>query len=199
MIDRLVGTLVLSETGRVVLDVHGVGYQVLVPARDFDKLPPGAERVVLHTHVVYGEDRQEAFGFLSTRERDVFRQLLAVAGVGPRTAMAVLSGLTVESLRDAILREDKKAMLKTPGVGQKLAGRLLLELKDKALAWAAEAPAAGPAAGPRGDDERVAQALAGMGYRPVQAARAAELARAKLGAEAAFEQLLRQALLEAVG
>ncbi|MBN1770738.1 MAG: Holliday junction branch migration protein RuvA [Deltaproteobacteria bacterium] len=199
MIDRLVGTIVQSEPGRVVLDVHGVGYQVLVPARDDDKLPVGAERVVLHTHVVYAEDRQEAFGFLTTRERAVFRQLIAVAGVGPRTAMAVLSGRTVEELRDAILREDRKAMLKTPGVGGKLAGRLLLELKDKALAWAAEAPGAAPPAGPRADDERAAQALAGMGYRPAHAAHAVEVARAKLGAEAAFEQLLRQALLEAVG
>jgi Holliday junction DNA helicase RuvA len=199
MIDRLVGTIVLAEAGRVVLDVHGVGYQVLVPARDLDQLPLGAERVVLHTHVVYGADRQEAFGFLATRDRDVFRQLIAVAGVGPRTAMAVLSGLTVESLRDAILREDRKTLLKTPGVGGKLAGRLLLELKDKALAWAAAAPDAAAATGPRADDERVAQALAGMGYRPAQAAHAAEVARAKLGAEATFEALLRQALLEAVG
>lgn len=199
MIDRLAGTIVLSEPGRVVLDVHGVGYQVLVPERDLDKLPPGAERVVLHTHVVYAEDRQEAFGFLTVREREVFRHLIAVAGVGPRTAMAVLSGMTVESLRDAILREDKKAILKTPGVGQKLAGRLLLELKDKALAWTAEAPGAAPAAGPRADDERAVQALAGMGYRPAHAAHAVEVARAKLGADATFEQLLRQALLEAVG
>lgn len=199
MIDRLVGTIVLSEPGRVVLDVHGVGYQVLVPDRDLDRLAVGAERVVLHTHVVYAEDRQEAFGFLTTRERAVFRQLLAVAGVGPRTALAVLSGRTVEELRDAILRDDKKAMLKTPGVGAKLAGRLLLELKDKALAWAAASPGAAPASGPRADDERAVQALAGMGYRPAHAARAAEVARAKLGADATFEQLLRQALLEAVG
>jgi Holliday junction DNA helicase RuvA len=199
MIDRLVGTIVLSEPGRVVLDVHGVGYQVLVPDRDLERLAVGTERVVLHTHVVYAEDRQEAFGFLTTRERSVFRQLIAVAGVGPRTAMAVLSGRAVEELRDAILREDKKALLKTSGVGQKLAGRLLLELKDKALAWAAEAPGAPSVSGPRADDERVVQALAGMGYRPAQAAHAAELARARLGAEAPFEQLLRQALLEAVG
>lgn len=199
MIDRLAGTIVLSEPGRVVLDVHGVGYQVLVPERDLERLPVGANRVVLHTHVVYGADRQEAFGFLTVRERDVFRQLLMVAGVGPRTALAVLSGMTVEALREAILREDRKALLRTPGVGPKLAGRLLLELKDKALAWAAETPGVAPAGGPRADDERAAQALAGMGYRPAHAAHAVEVARAKLGAEATFEQILRQALQEAVG
>lgn len=198
MIDRLAGTIVLSEPGRVVVDVHGVGYQVLVPARDSDRLPVGSERVVLYTHVVYGEDRQELFGFLTVRERDVFRQLLSVAGVGPRTGMAVLSGFGVDQLREAILREDRKSLLRIPGIGGKLADRLLLELRDKAPGWAAEVSGAAPAAGPGMDDERAVQALAGMGYRTAQAAHAVELARAKLGAEATFEQILRQALLEAL-
>ncbi len=198
MIDRLVGTIVLANPGRVVLDVHGVGFQVLVPARDADKLAPGAERVMLHTHVVYAEDRQEAYGFLSASERDAFRQVIGVAGVGPRTAMAVFSALTPQALRDAILRDDRKALLKVSGVGQKLAARLLLELKDKVVTWAPEAPAA-PAAGPRADDERAVAALTNMGYRPAQAAHAVEVARAKLGADAAFEVLVRQALQDAVG
>ena len=199
MIDRLVGTVVLAEPGRVVLDVHGVGYQVLVPARDAGKLPLGAERVTLHTHVVYGEDRQEAYGFLAARERDAFRQVIGVAGVGPRTAMAVFSALTPQELREAILREDRKALLKVSGVGQKLAARLLLELKDKVLGWAAGAPEAPGATGPRADDDRAVAALANLGYRPVQALRAVEVARSKLGAEATFETVLRQALQEAVG
>jgi Holliday junction DNA helicase RuvA len=198
MIDRLVGTIVLAEPGRVVLDVHGVGFQVLVPARDADKLPSGADRVTLHTHVVYAEDRQEAYGFLSARERDAFRQVIGVAGVGPRTAMAVFSALTPQVLRDAILRDDRKALLKVSGVGQKLAARLLLELKDKVVGWAAEAFMP-PATGPRADDERAVAALTNLGYRPAQAARAVEVARAKLGADAAFEVLLRQALQDAVG
>jgi holliday junction DNA helicase RuvA len=198
MIDRLVGTLVVAEPGRVVLDVHGVGYQVLVPARDAGKLPLGADRVTLHTHVVYAEDRQEAYGFLSAGERDAFRQILGVAGVGPRTAMALFSALTPQEVRDAILREDKKALLKVSGVGQKLAARLLLELKDKVVLWAASTPP--PAlTGPRADDEKAVAALTGLGYRPAQAARAVEVARAKLGADAVFDTLLRQALGEAVG
>jgi Holliday junction DNA helicase RuvA len=199
MIDRLVGTIVLAQPGRVVLDVHGVGYQVLVPARDADKLPPGADRVTLHTHVVYAEDRQEAYGFLSAGERDAFRQVIGVAGVGPRTAMAVFSALTPQALRDAILRDDRKALLKVGGVGPKLAARLLLELKDKVVGWAAESPLTPLAAGPRADDERAVAALTNLGYRPAQAARAVEVARAKLGADAAFEVLLRQALQDAVG
>ena len=199
MIDRLVGTIVLAERGRLVLDVHGVGYQVLVPARDADKLPSGADRVTLHTHVVYAEDRQEAYGFLSAGERDAFRQVIGVAGVGPRTAMAVFSALTPQELRDAVLRDDRKALLKVSGVGQKLAARLLLELKDKVVGWAAEASLMPSATGPRADDERAVAALTNLGYRPAQAARAVEVARAKLGADAVFEVLLRQALQDAVG
>ena len=199
MIDRLVGTIVLTEPGRLVLDVHGVGFQVLVPARDADKLPFGADRITLHTHVVYAEDRQEAYGFLSARERDAFRQVIGVAGVGPRTAMAVFSALTPQELRDAILRDDRKALLKVSGVGQKLAARLLLELKDKVVSWAAEASMRPPATGPRADDDRAVAALTNLGYRPAQAARAVEVARAKLGADVAFEILLRQALQDAVG
>ncbi|MBI5486649.1 MAG: Holliday junction branch migration protein RuvA [Deltaproteobacteria bacterium] len=198
MIDRLAGTVVAAQPGRIVLDVQGVGYQVLVPVRDAERFPLAAERVVVHTHVVYAEDRQEAFGFASAAERDVFRQVIGISGVGPRTAMGVFSVLTVAELRDAILREDRKALLKVSGVGQKLAARLLLELKDKALAWAAETPRAA-STGPRADDEKAVAALSGLGYRPAQAMRAVEVARARLGAEADFETLMRQALQDAMG
>jgi len=198
MIDRLAGTVIAAQAGRIVLDVHGVGYQVLVPVRDAERFPLGGERTVVHTHIVYAEDRQEAYGFASAAERDVFRQVIGIAGVGPRTAMGVFSGLTVAELRDAILREDRKALLKVSGVGQKLAARLLLELKDKALAWAAETPRAA-ATGPRADHEKAVAARCGVGYRPAQAMRAVEVARARLGAEADFEALLRQALQDAMG
>jgi Holliday junction DNA helicase RuvA len=198
MIDRLSGTIVFAEPGRVVVDVLGVGYEVLVPAREAERLRAGPDRVTIHTHVVYGADRQELFGFLAARERDVFRQVIGVAGVGPRTAMAVLAVLTPDELRDAILRDDQKALLRVSGVGKKIASRLILELKDKALAWAAGAPER-PAAGPAADDERAVAALTNLGYRPAQAARAVEVARGRLGPDASFEALVRQALQDAVG
>jgi holliday junction DNA helicase RuvA len=199
MLDRLRGTVLEVDRGHVVLDVGGVGYDVAMSLGAAERLLPGTEGVVLFVHPVYGADRQDLYGFAGKRDRAAFRDLLGVAGVGPRTALAVFSALHLDDLRTAVLREDAKALLAVSGVGKKLAGRLLLELKDKALAWTAEAPsAAAPATGSRADDERAVAVLTNLGYRPAQALRAVESARRALGEDAAFDVLVRAALADAV-
>jgi Holliday junction DNA helicase RuvA len=140
MIGRLTGTLAEKSPPLVLVDVGGVGYEVDVPMSTFYALPHLGERVTLLTQFVVREDAQQLFGFLTQDERHAFRQLVKVSGVGPRMALAVLSGLSVPELSQAIAAQDTRRLVKVPGIGKKTAERLLLELKDK-LAPALNAPA----------------------------------------------------------
>lgn len=198
MIDRLRGRVLDALGNRVILDVGGIGYDVAMPPAAAERFAATGGEVTVHTHVVYGEDRHELYGFVSRSDRDAFRQVIGVSGVGPRSALALFSVLALGDLRSAILRDDIKALLAAPGVGRKLAARLVLELKDKAMRWGT-GDAASEAAGPtRSDDDRAVAVLSDLGYRPAQAARAVELARRTLGEDAPFEAIVRQALAEAV-
>lgn len=131
MIGRLSGLLLEKNPPQITLDVHGVGYDVDVPMSTFYNLPASGERVSLFIHHLIREDGHFLFGFLSKDERGVFRQLLKVSGVGPRMALAVLSGLSVTDLAQAIARQESARLTKIPGIGKKTAERLLLELRDK--------------------------------------------------------------------
>ena len=131
MIGRLTGTLVEKNPPQLLLDVQGVAYEVDVPMSTFYNLPATGERVMLYTHLVVREDAHLLFGFGSDSERRAFRQLVKISGVGARTALSVLSGLSVVELSQAVTLQESGRLTKIPGIGKKTAERLLLELKDK--------------------------------------------------------------------
>ena len=131
MIGRLSGILLEKNPPQLLLDVQGVAYEVDVPMSTFYNLPGTGERVTLWTHLVVREDAHLLFGFGSDSERRAFRQLLKITGVGARTALSVLSGLSVAELAQAVTMQDSRRLIKIPGIGKKTAERLLLELKDK--------------------------------------------------------------------
>ena len=131
MIGRLTGTLLEKNPPQIVLDVHGVGYEIDVPMSTFFNLPSAGEKITLLTHFVVREDGQFLYGFATEPERFAFRQLLRISGIGARTALSVLSGLSVNDLAQAIARQEVGRLTKVPGIGKKTAERLLLELKGK--------------------------------------------------------------------
>lgn len=172
MIAHLSGTLLAKNPPQIVLDVHGVGYELDVPMSTFYKLPDTGQPVSLHTQLVIREDAHVLFGFATQDEKNAFRQLLKVSGIGARTALAVLSGMSVEELVQAIALQESARIIKIPGIGKKTAERLLLELRDKlaaALPAAAAAAHAGAAARPAND---ILNALLALGYSEREAAAA---------------------------
>lgn len=199
MIGRLRGQVVESTPGRVILEAAGVGYEVHVPVSAAARLPAGTVDAVLWIHSAASDGGIDLYGFLVAGEREAFRHIIGVSGIGPKTALALLSALTLDDLRAAIVRNDIGPLLAVPGVGKKTAQRILLELREKALAWSAGPLGLPEAATPsRAEDDRAIAALTNLGYRPAQAQRAVEIARQKLGEAAAFEDLVRRALQEAV-
>src|SRR3954463_958092 len=131
MIGKLTGTLAEKAPPQLLIDVNGVGYEVDVPMSSFYNLPGVGERVTLLTHFVVREDAQILYGFLTHEERATFRQLVKISGVGPRTALSILSGLSVGELAQAVTLQESVRLTKIPGIGKKTAERLLLELKGK--------------------------------------------------------------------
>ncbi len=131
MIGRLTGQLIEKRPPRIVVEVQGVGYEVDVPMSTFFQLPATGSAVSLHTHLIVREDAHLLFGFATDQERQVFRQLLKISGVGARTALSVLSGMSVSELYQAVSAHDGARLTKIPGIGKKTAERLLLELRDK--------------------------------------------------------------------
>jgi Holliday junction DNA helicase RuvA len=176
MIGKLTGTLVEKSPPQLLLDVNGVGYEVDVPMSSFYNLPGVGERVALLTHFIVREDAQILFGFLTHEERATFRQLVKIAGVGPRTALSILSGLSVAELAQAVSLQESGRLVKVPGIGKKTAERLLLELKGK-LGDALAAPATARS-GAEGD---ILQALLALGYNDREAAAAMKGLPAEVG------------------
>ena len=131
MIGRLSGTLIEKNPPQIVIDVHGVGYEVDVPMSTFYNLPASGEKVTLYTHFIVREDGQFLYGFGNETERATFRQLIKISGIGARMALAVLSGLSVGDLAQAVAQQETGRLIKIPGIGKKTAERLLLELKGK--------------------------------------------------------------------
>jgi Holliday junction DNA helicase RuvA len=170
MIGRIAGTLVDKTPPQIVVDAHGVGYEIDVPMSTFYHLPAAGERVVLLTHLVVREDAHLLYGFLTSAERAAFRELLRISGVGPRTALALLSGLSVAELAHAVTAQDGARLQKVPGIGKKTAERLLLELKGR-LGADLGTPAAASAAGTAAHND-IVQALLALGYSEREAAAA---------------------------
>ncbi len=176
MIGRLQGLLAAKNPPQVLLDCQGVGYEVDVPMSTFYNLPVLGERVTLLTHFIVREDAQLLYGFGTASERDAFRQLIKVAGVGPRTALAVLSGLGVADLAQAVTLQEAGRLVKVPGIGKKTAERLLLELKGKLGADI------GPHTAQSHDNQAdILQALLALGYSDKEAAAALKALPADVG------------------
>jgi Holliday junction DNA helicase RuvA len=131
VIGRIAGKLVAKQPPQIVVDVHGIGYELDVPMSTLYQLPATGSEVTLLTHLIVREDAHQLYGFFSEAERALFRRLLKISGVGARTALAVLSGMSVADVKQAVSQQDSARLTKIPGIGKKTAERLLLELKDK--------------------------------------------------------------------
>jgi Holliday junction DNA helicase RuvA len=186
LIGRLSGTILEKRPPMVLVDVQGVAYEVDVPMSTFYLLPATGGKVTLHTQLVVREDAHLLYGFATDGERQAFRQLLRVTGIGARTALSVLSGLTVDELHHAVANQDSARLIRIPGIGRKTAERLLLELRDR-LQSIAESGAAGPS---QSAVEDALNALLALGYS-VKEARAA---LARLDPALAAPDAIRQAL-----
>ncbi len=164
MIGKLTGVLGEKNPPEVLVECGGVGYEVLVPMSTYYNLPARGEPVSLLTHFVVREDAQLLYGFASASERESFRQLIKISGVGPRTALAVLSGMTVADLAQAVTAQESVRLVKVPGIGKKTAERLLLELKGKL-----GADIGVPSGGASGNQGDILQALVALGYSDKEA------------------------------
>lgn len=195
MITFLEGTLVEALPTHVVVGVNGVGYHVAIPLSSFDRLPPVGQPIKILTHLQVREDAHVLFGFMSHAERDLFRLLVAnVSGIGPKTALDVLSGTTVANFKAAVVAGDAGLLAKSKGIGKKTAERIIVELKDKvgiAAAWEAASAAHAPTPEEAQVNDAVL-ALISLGYKQVDAHKAVKQAWEKGGRE--VEVLVRQAL-----
>lgn len=160
MIGRLHGKLIEKNPPQVLVDVGGVGYEVDVPMSTFCNLPADGSEITLLTHFIVREDAQLLYGFATAAERQTFRALIRISGVGPRIALAVLSGMSAQDLADAVEQGNAALLTRMPGIGKKTAERLVLELKGK-LSGSAFAPAGGAASAAQAD---IASALMALGY-----------------------------------
>jgi Holliday junction DNA helicase RuvA len=197
MIAKLTGRLDSSGAGHAVIDVGGVGYLVEASARTLDALGAVGGDVTIHTEMLVGEDFLRLLGFARAEERDWFRLLTSVQGVGAKVALAILSALEIGDLQRALASGDSAMIARANGVGPKLAQRITHELKDKAGALggiAGSSPARGTKSGPIGD---AIAALTGLGFKPGEASAAVAAASEELGAGASLDALVRLALKKA--
>ena len=197
MISFLHGKLVEALPTQVTVDVHGVGYEVLIPLSSFDNLPPPGGDVKLLTQLVVREDAHILYGFASAPERELFRLLVnSVSGIGPKTALNLLSGMYPVAFRGAVANRDVKALSQIPGVGKKTAERIVVELRDKigaAGAWEASSAARSLSAADQKLNDAVL-ALMALGFKQVEAHDAVRAAQAMLGDAATVEALVRASL-----
>ncbi|MFO8025822.1 Holliday junction branch migration protein RuvA [Thiohalophilus sp.] len=178
MIGRIQGILVSKQPPQLLVDVHGVGYEIEAPMSTFYQLPEVNQPVTLQTHLVVREDAQQLYGFASEQERRLFRSLIRVNGVGAKLALAILSGMSAGEFARCVHDNDSRSLVQLPGVGKKTAERLIMEMRDRLADWedeelAATPPAGGmaPAAGSQEADREAVSALIALGYKPQEASR----------------------------
>jgi Holliday junction DNA helicase RuvA len=197
MIGFLQGKLVDALPTQVIMEVSGVGYEVLIPLSSYDKLPQPGHELRLLTHLVVREDAHVLYGFMSAAERELFRLLInTVSGIGPKIALNVLSGISVTAFRGAVANNDVKALSQISGVGRKTAERIVVELKDKiGVVGAWEAASAQRALSP--NDQKLNDAvlaLVALGFKQIEAHDSVRKAQSSLGTEATIEELVRSCL-----
>lgn len=175
MIGRLSGTILEKQPLQLVLDVNGVGYELEAPLSTFDQLPEVGEKVTLFTHLAVREDAQLLYGFYRDADRQLFRALLKVSGIGAKMALAILSGMSSNDFAACVQAEDTASLVRVPGIGKKTAERLIIEMRDR-LAKLADSAGAGVAGGavasrPNTPVSDAVSALTALGYKPQDAAR----------------------------
>jgi holliday junction DNA helicase RuvA len=193
VIAQLRGRLVRKETQEAIVDVHGVGYRVTIPLSTFYRIGDPGQEVTLLTHTHVREDTLALFGFLTATEQALFERLISVSGVGPKVAIAILSGIEAPDLVSALRTSDLVRLTRIPGVGKKTAERLVLELKDKVQGLAAAEPEGAPAAAGGTAREDLVSALVHLGYSRPEAEKGVDRALKDDGA-GRFEDLLRRSL-----
>lgn len=198
MIGRLAGSLAERQPPYLLVDVHGVGYELQAPLSTFDQLPEHGEAVTLYTHLAVREDGHTLYGFSGRRERDLFRSLIRVSGVGPKLALTLLSGMAVDDFVHCLQTQDATPLTRIPGVGRKTAERLVIEMEgrlaDRSLTASASA---GQGRGPAPSDAagEAMTALVALGYKQAEATR---LVEAVADPELGSEELIRRALQKSV-
>lgn len=204
MIGRLRGILEQKQAPQLLVDVHGVGYEVEAPMSTFYELPEVGHEVTLHTHLVIREDSHALYGFASETERRLFRNLIKVSGVGAKLALTILSGISPEGFVACVQHQDTGALVKLPGVGKKTAERLIVEMRDRIKDWEDNTGAVLPGAqaasgileGPASPLEDAVAALISLGYKPPEASR---MVRAvENSSDMASEEIIRLALQQTV-
>ncbi len=197
MINFLHGKLIEALPTQVTVEVHGVGYEVLIPLSSFDKLPAPGNDVKLLTHLAIRDDAHILYGFMTAAERELFRLLInTVSGIGPKIALNILSGMNVTALRGAVAGGDVKSLSQISGVGKKTAERIVVELKDKigaAGAWEAMSAQRGLSEGDQKINDAVL-ALMALGFKQPEAHDSIRAAQAALGPQATVEDLVRASL-----
>ena len=198
MIGRLRGTLLEKQAPRLLLDVNGVCYEIDAPMTTFYELPEVGSAVILHTHFVVREDAQLLYGFLRESDRGLFRTLIKISGVGPKLALAILSGMSADEFVGCVQGGDSTALTRVPGVGKKTAERLVVEMRDRVKDWqgVSLSPDAVTQAGePAADALKDAiSALVALGYKPQEASRMVNAVESEgLASEAIIRQALRAA------
>jgi Holliday junction DNA helicase RuvA len=193
MIGRLKGTVIDKQAPDLLLDVQGVGYEVLVSLSTFFAVPEVGQSVTLHTHFVVRDDAQLLFGFSELSERTLFRHLIKVNGVGPKMALAILSGMSASEFAQCVHNNDVATLVKLPGVGKKTAERLVIEMRDRVGDIEAGSAGAAQATSQQPDiAEEAESALIALGYKPQDAAKM--VSRAVSEDISSAEQLIRAAL-----
>lgn len=202
MIGRICGTLLEKQAPELLVDVQGVGFELLVSMNTFFALPSLGDAVTLHTHFVVREDAQQLYGFAGLEERSLFRHLIKVTGVGPKMALAILSGMTAGEFVRCVHSGDVATLTRLPGVGKKTAERLLVEMKDRLAGWKKSDGPQSSSLEPGGISGVAAEAesaLQALGYKFQEATRMIAAARKELGGDAVpSEMLIRTALRQAV-
>jgi Holliday junction DNA helicase RuvA len=193
MIGHLKGHLIDKSPTRILLDVHGVGYDILIPFSTFETLGAIGEETTLLTHLHVREDALTLFGFSTAAEKKLFQLLLAVSGIGPKIAQAILSGSSVEAFRRHVQQNEIAALTAIPGVGKKTAERIILELKDKMGALEEEALQAGGVRVVPSVHEQAVQALVSLGYARAAAQKAVDGA-VQENPQASLEEIIKHAL-----
>ena len=188
MIGRIQGKLLEKNPPQILVDVHGVGYEIDVPMSTFYNLPDIGHEIVLLTHFVVREDAQLLYGFATAKERSAFRQLIKISGIGARTALAVLSGMTVDALAQAVAKQESSLLTRVPGIGKKTAERLVLELKGKICA---DLDGVTLAAAPGDNRADVVAALVALGYSDREATAAAKRLAPDVNVSAGIREALK--------
>lgn len=193
MITSIKGTLTEISPTDITIDINGIGYEILIPLSSFDKLPKVGSECKILTYLHVREDIHQLYGFITHEERDLFRLLITISGIGPKTALTILSGMSTENLKNAIASGNTVLLSEIPGIGKKTAQRMVVELKEKIGGVSIKMPK------PLPKEEEIAlndaiRALINLGYKQISAQSAVEKALAETNGEIKLEELLKKAL-----